>query len=650
MERSHTLRHALIAAALMLVPLVSSAQTVGTEFLVNGYVVDNQHAPAVAPLQGGGFVIVWQSERQDGDLAGVYAQRFDALGVRVGGEFRVNATTAGSQYGPSVAAFPGGGFVVAWAHDDGLAGIRAQLFSSSGDAIGPEIEVVQSWTAVFPSVAAANDRFVVTWLDRTTDANPEQLVRARRFDSFGNALGDPFDVSMTSMSFDGSAAIDPPSIAADSRGNFVVAWSLHSYAICYRFYNAAGVAQTDEVTVDASGDTTATLRKLTAPAVAMAPSGDFIVAWESQLVNGGAPLEVLARRYSAAPAALTAAFRVNATPISSPLPLGVRPGPSVAFDATGRPIVVWTSDRIYGRWYTAAGVAIGGDLVVNPNLMGGTEPAVAGTGDGTFVATWTDGSHDGNGSAVFAQRLRIGADLVVSAFTAPATAASGATISLSATVLNQGAVPARSTLTDVRFSTDSVANAGDAAVTSWTTGNLNPGQSEPVARSVTLPVVPPGTYYLVASADTTNLVAEASETNNSRPRAIAIGPDLVVAGLAAPADAVRGSHIYIADVTRNVGAARVAGSTTRFYLSADSVITRFDLSLGSRSIPSLQEVPVATTTCNDQPAACSTGVTEVVIPIVAPGTYYLVAVADWINVIPEASETNNSRSVMIRIH
>ena len=44
--------------------------------------------------------MVWQSEGQDGDHGGIFAQRFDSAGARQGGEFRVNTLHA-SQPGRS---------------------------------------------------------------------------------------------------------------------------------------------------------------------------------------------------------------------------------------------------------------------------------------------------------------------------------------------------------------------------------------------------------------------------------------------------------------------------------------------------------------------------------------------------------------------
>ncbi|MDB5871109.1 MAG: uncharacterized protein JWQ07_551 [Ramlibacter sp.] len=54
---------------------------VGDEFLVNTVTDDSQNMPSVTALQGGGFMITWESMLEDGSGTGVYATRYDANGV-----------------------------------------------------------------------------------------------------------------------------------------------------------------------------------------------------------------------------------------------------------------------------------------------------------------------------------------------------------------------------------------------------------------------------------------------------------------------------------------------------------------------------------------------------------------------------------------
>ena len=82
----------------------------GPEVRVNTTVAGCQGFPAVAAAPDGSFVVVWQSQGQDGDGWGIFAQRFDRSGTPVGGEVAVNEGTAGDQQAPAVIYDPSGTF------------------------------------------------------------------------------------------------------------------------------------------------------------------------------------------------------------------------------------------------------------------------------------------------------------------------------------------------------------------------------------------------------------------------------------------------------------------------------------------------------------------------------------------------------------
>ena len=86
----------------------------GLEFRVNTFVSGDEIEPAVAMDSSGRFVIAWSSMGQDGSGMGVYAQRYDSAGAKIGGEFRVNSTTPDYQRRPSAAMDSAGDFVIAW--------------------------------------------------------------------------------------------------------------------------------------------------------------------------------------------------------------------------------------------------------------------------------------------------------------------------------------------------------------------------------------------------------------------------------------------------------------------------------------------------------------------------------------------------------
>ena len=124
----------------------ASGAEVGANFQINTYSNDSQIEPSVTSLSDGGFLVTWQSDGQDGDNNGVFAQRYDSSGVQVGSEFQVNTQTAGSQEQSTVIGLSDGGFLIAWSsssyHPDGSGyGIYGQRYDSSGNTVGDEFQI-----------------------------------------------------------------------------------------------------------------------------------------------------------------------------------------------------------------------------------------------------------------------------------------------------------------------------------------------------------------------------------------------------------------------------------------------------------------------------------------------------------------------------
>jgi hypothetical protein len=86
----------------------------GPEFRVNTYTTGYQAIPDVALDAAGNFVVVWLSDAEDGSTEGIFGQRYASTGTLLGPEFRVNTYTTGGQSGPHVAADTLGNFVVVW--------------------------------------------------------------------------------------------------------------------------------------------------------------------------------------------------------------------------------------------------------------------------------------------------------------------------------------------------------------------------------------------------------------------------------------------------------------------------------------------------------------------------------------------------------
>ncbi len=198
----------------------------GAEFRVNGGTVGDQYEPAVTTHEAG-FVVAWASASAvggDGSGAGIVARRFDLQGVALGDDIQVNTYTTGDQTHPALAAAPGGGFVVAWASDgqDGAAeGIFAQRFDGEGARLGEEFQVntyttgVQLWPALAVSGAGA---FLVVWESAGQDGSSD-AVMGRLFGANGAARGPEGRINAIT-----AGAQEDAAVAADGRGGFLVVW------------------------------------------------------------------------------------------------------------------------------------------------------------------------------------------------------------------------------------------------------------------------------------------------------------------------------------------------------------------------------------------------------------------------------------------
>ena len=145
--------------------------TNGGEFVVNTRTSSTQYNTDVVGLEGaaGGFVVTWTSYGADGSSYGISAQMYDANGDRVGGEFQVNTYTSGQQNDPAITALPDGGFAVTWqsSNQDGSGwGVYAQRFDADGEKVGEEFQVNSETesTQYQPEITAlADGTLVVTW-------------------------------------------------------------------------------------------------------------------------------------------------------------------------------------------------------------------------------------------------------------------------------------------------------------------------------------------------------------------------------------------------------------------------------------------------------------------------------------------------------
>lgn len=260
----------------------SSGSAVGNEFRINSTLPGQQFESSIASTSDGGFVVTWLSDQQQqGNNLDIYAQRYDAAGAALGGEFQVNTATSGTQSAAAIAALKGGGFVVTWESlaPDGSGSIYAQLYGSDGVAIGNGLQVSNHATSdqSSPTVTSMSDGgFVVSWVSVGQNGDGSS-VYAQRYDASGTTVGSQFEASGS----DDYA----PSVAALADGGFVLSWSgygANGWGIYAQAMDASGALQGGAVHVDKDTTWTSDNSKVTALA-----NGGFAVSWITYDLTAG---------------------------------------------------------------------------------------------------------------------------------------------------------------------------------------------------------------------------------------------------------------------------------------------------------------------------------------------------------------------------
>lgn len=256
------------------------------------YTSGDQNNASVDMNVNGEFVVAWDGAGS-GDSSGVFAQRFDKLGGRVGGVLQVNQTTTDTQSAPDVAIRANGQFVVAWQDEGSGKRIFARQFSAAG--VGGSEFLVQTrltGSANSPTVGmAANGSFTIAWAESNADGNNYGILM-RRFNAAGTALGNDELVNLTTNNRQ-----DEPDIAMLTSGEFIIAWASQSQdgnneGIFLRAFTDNGVAASGELAANQH-----TNGSQDHPTVAMNHTGELVVAWVGERAIGDND-DISARRFS----------------------------------------------------------------------------------------------------------------------------------------------------------------------------------------------------------------------------------------------------------------------------------------------------------------------------------------------------------------
>jgi len=298
-----------------------SGNPLGGEFRVNTTTYANQSNSAVAMDGAGDFVIVWLDNYNDTKTSngcGVYGQRYNAQGVAQGAEFRVNTTTAGAQLYPSVEMDGGGNFVVVWSSEGqdtktksiaASTGVYGQRFDAQGQRLGGEFAVntYQPNTQTMPNIAGdGSGNFIVAWQSYLQDGSGYGIY-AQRFDPAAQKVGGEFRVNDVT-----AGEQQAPRVGIGS-GGFTISWrrgtettSQGVYAKRYTVSASGTVVAAPEFRVDAS------LPVGGLPgSVAYDDAGNSLIAWSSHYDSTDS--DAFAQKYDASGGAVGGAFMLNST-------------------------------------------------------------------------------------------------------------------------------------------------------------------------------------------------------------------------------------------------------------------------------------------------------------------------------------------------
>lgn len=271
-------------------------------------------------------------------------------------------------------------------------------------------------------------------------------------------------------------------------------------------------------------------------------------------------------------------------------------------------------------------------------------------------------------------------DIVIEAITGPDSAILGDEFAVNTTVKNIGDLDAGKFRLSMYLSKDSTVTDDDILLGFGDVPDLQIGKSRIGSAMVSVPLnTPPGSYYLVALADSKSELVEKDKLNNSRAKdgmiVIAyplvpdenmtntsldisqtpdnpveqikpesesnssqsgglpeILPDIAVLDITSDTTGKPGGSINVTTAIRNNGEVPAETFTVSLYLSADTIINASeDLLVG---LGEIADLPAGTQRTGNASAPIPTAI--------KPGVYYFGLIADSYQNVSESNENNNS--------
>ncbi|MGA1980791.1 MAG: hypothetical protein ABSG99_09580 [Sedimentisphaerales bacterium] len=386
------------------------ASAPGTDFQVNTRTSNNQTDADIAMDANGNFVVVWTSYGQDGSSNGIFGRRFDSNCSPMCDEFQINTTTSGNQKEPAVAMDSSGDFVVVWqgpqAIGDTNEDIFAQRFDANGQSLAGEFRVNTHTDSrqLSPAAAMDNDgKFIIVWECADDPAPGDRSIHGQLYDRFGSKIKNELTIS------DQPSICRYPNVAMNDSNEVIVVWTGGSayYYVYVRNFPADG----NEPLLNSKKVDDEQFSTLTESSITIDDMGNYVIAWDGRYTDSNDENIYIKRfHWSHAPLHI-ARFLVNT------LQIGDQTDPSVAINDNSF-IVVWEGDAesqngqrdIFGQRFVNQGEEIGPPIPLGDefqiNLYEVNDqryPDVAMRENGEFVSVWQSNGQGGSGYGIFGQ-------------------------------------------------------------------------------------------------------------------------------------------------------------------------------------------------------------------------------------------------------
>jgi hypothetical protein len=253
----------------------------------------------IAVRADGSFAVAYEFLASNQAPSTLFVNLYDANGNQLGNPIIPEAGSNLSQLAPAIGIRNSdGAFVVTWTDGDNTeSSVMGRGFDATGTPLGLPFAVALQSDQVFSSssvavrqgtVAVGETALVVSYTEYS--ASGDQIFVQRYADLDGTTLGPAFQPNASSGN---GGALFQAVVSINAAGNFVVAWDSANGMdsnIDFRVFDKTGTALTamDQVVGNIKTFLTTPARQRN-PAVALADSGQFLIAFDELGYTGGGP-------------------------------------------------------------------------------------------------------------------------------------------------------------------------------------------------------------------------------------------------------------------------------------------------------------------------------------------------------------------------